>query len=62
MYNNIEVEKMRKNKKIRIKQNKKNIFFVLVGRITTFLLIYISIIKIGLILLEYIVNNCITTL
>lgn len=49
-------------KKIRIKQNKKNIFFVIVGKITTMLLLYVGIIKIGLIILEYIVNNCITTL
>lgn len=48
--------------KVKIKNTKKNIFFVIVGRITTFILLYVGIIKIGLIILEYIVNNCITTL
>lgn len=47
---------------MKIKNTKKNKFFVIVGRITTFILLYVGIIKIGLIILEYIVNNCITTL
>ena len=47
---------------IKVKNTKKNKFFVIVGRITTFILLYAGIIKIGLIILEYIVNNCITTL
>ena len=47
---------------IKVKNTKKNIFFVIVGRITTFILLYAGIIKIGLIILEYIVYNCITTL
>jgi len=47
---------------MRIKQNKKNIIYLIIGRITTMLLLYVGIIKIGLIILEYIVNNCITTL
>lgn len=49
-------------KKIRIKNNRSNKFFVIVGRITTYILLYVGIIKMGLIILEYIVNNCITTL
>lgn len=49
-------------KKRRIKQNKKNIFFVIVGRITTFVVIYGLIILVGIKILEYVVNNCITTL
>lgn len=48
--------------KVKIKNNRKNIFFVVLGRITTFILLYAGIIKMGLIILEYIVNNCITTL
>lgn len=47
---------------IKLKNNRKNIFFVIIGRIATFILLYVGIIKIGLIILEYIVNNCITTL
>jgi len=48
--------------KVKIKNNRKNIFFNIVGRITTFILLYVGIIKMGLIILEYIVDNCITTL
>ena len=49
-------------KKIRIKQNKKNMFFVVVGRITTMLLLYAIILQVGIQILKYIVFNCITTL
>ena len=47
---------------IKVKNTKKNKFFVIVGRITTFILLYVCIIKMGLVAIEYIVNNCITTL
>ena len=56
---NKEVEKMKKR---RIKQNKKNIFFVVVGRITTMLLLYAIILQVSIKILLYIVNNCITTI
>lgn len=49
-------------KKIRIKQNKKNIFFVILGRLATMLLLYAIILQISIKILLYIVNNCITTL
>ena len=49
-------------KKRRIKQNKKNIFFVVVGRITTMLLLYAIILQVSIKILLYIVNNCITTI
>ena len=49
-------------KKIRIKQNKKNIFFVILGRLATYILIYGLLVNISLKILLYIVNNCITTL
>lgn len=49
-------------KKIRIKQNKKNMFFVIVGRVTTMLLLYAITLQISIKILLYIVNNCITTL
>ncbi len=48
--------------KIRIKNNKKNIFFVIVGRIATYILLYGISINITLKILLYIINNCITTL
>lgn len=47
---------------MKIKNNKKNIFFVIVGRITTYILIYGLLVNISLKILLYIVNNCITTL
>lgn len=48
--------------KIKIKQTKKNMFFVIVGRITTYLLLYFIIIQVSIKILLYILNNCITTL
>lgn len=47
---------------MRIKNTKKNIIFLIIGRITTFLLIYGISILIFVKVLEFIVNNCITTL
>lgn len=47
---------------MRIKQNKKNIIYLIIGRITTFLLIYGISILAFVKVLEFIVNNCITTL
>lgn len=47
---------------MRIKNNKKNIFFVIVGKITTYLLLYAIILQVSIKILLYIVNNCITTL
>ena len=49
---------MKKNKKIKIKQTKKNMFFVIVGRITTYIVIEMIIYKI----LNWVLCNCITTL
>ncbi len=44
--------------KIRIKNNRKNIFFVIVGRIATYIIIEMIIYKI----LNWVLCNCITTL
>ena len=49
-------------KKLKIKNNKKNMFFVVVGRITTILLLYGIMLQVGVKILEFIVFNCITTL
>lgn len=49
-------------KKLKIKNNKKNIFFVIVGRVTTILIVYGLILQVGVKILEFVVNNCITTL
>lgn len=35
------------NKKIKIKQNKANIFFVILGRLITYLLLYVGAIAFG---------------
>lgn len=48
--------------RVKIKNTKKNKIYLIIGRLTTVILLYVGIIKIGLIILEYIVNNCITTL
>lgn len=48
--------------KIRIKNNRKNIFFVIIGRIAIYIFLYGISINITLKILLYIVNNCITTL
>ena len=48
--------------KIKIKNNKKNIFFVIIGRIATLLLLYAIALQVSIKILLYIFNNCITTL
>ena len=48
--------------KIRIKNNRKNIIFLIIGRITTYFIIWGILVNISIKLLEFIVNNCITTL
>lgn len=47
---------------MRIKNTKKNIFYIIVGKLFTFLLIYGISILAFIKVLEFIVNNCITTL
>ena len=47
---------------MKIKNNRKNIFYLILGKLFTYIILYVGIIKLGLLLLEYIVNNCITTL
>ena len=47
---------------IKLKNNKKNIFFAIIGRIATYIFLYGLSINITLKILLYIVNNCITTL
>lgn len=48
--------------KMRIKNNRKNKIFLIIGRITTYIFLYCLSININLKILLYIVNNCITTL
>lgn len=47
---------------MKIKNNRKNIFYLIVGKLFIHIILYVGIIKLGLLLLEYIVNNCITIL
>lgn len=56
---NKEVEKM---EKMRIKNNRKNKIYLIIGRIATYIFLYGISINISLKILLYIVNNCITTL
>lgn len=48
--------------KIRIKNNRKNKIYLIIGRISTYIFLYGLSINISLKILLYIVNNCITTL
>lgn len=48
--------------KIKIKNNRKNIIFLIIGRITTYFIIWGISVLIFIKVLEFIVNNCITTL
>lgn len=48
--------------KMRIKNNRKNKIYSIIGRITTYFIIWGLLVNISLKILLYIVNNCITTL
>lgn len=48
--------------KVKIKNTKKNIIFLIIGRITTYILLYGISVLAFIKVLEFIVNNCITTL
>ena len=47
---------------IKIKNTKKNVFYNIVGRITVLVIGYAGIEFVGYRIIEYIINNCITTL
>jgi len=47
---------------LKIRQNKKNIFYILLGRAVAFLTIYIAIEILITKALLYVINNCITTI
>lgn len=48
--------------KVKIKNSKKNIFYNIIGRITTYLIIWGLLVNLSIKLLIYIIDNCITTL
>ena len=48
--------------KMRIKNNRKNKIYLIIGRIATYIFIWGLLVNISLKILLYIVNNCITTL
>lgn len=56
---NKEVEKM---EKIRIKNNKKNVFYMIIGKILTYFIIWGLLVNCSIRILELIIDNCITTL
>lgn len=47
---------------MRIKQNKKNIMFLIIGKLTSLLIVWGLLVNITIKILLYIMNNCITTL
>lgn len=47
---------------VKMKNNKKNIFYMLLGRLATFILCYISVLWVSYKVLEFIIDNCITTI
>jgi len=47
---------------MRIKQNKKNIIYLIIGRLTVYFIIWGLLVNISIKILLYIMNNCITTL
>lgn len=49
-------------KKMKIKNNKRNIFYMIIGRVATFILLYAIMLQVSIKILLYIVDNCITTL
>lgn len=49
-------------KKRRIKTNKKNIFYLLVGKLVTYFLVYALILQGFMKLLVYIFDNCLYTI
>lgn len=48
--------------KVKIKNTKKNIFYNIIGRIATLLIVWGLLVQLNIKLLIYIVDNCITTL
>ena len=48
--------------KVKIKNTKKNIFYNIIGRITTYLIIWGLLVQVNVKILDFIINNCITTL
>lgn len=48
--------------KIRIKNNKKNVFYIIIGKILTYFIIWGLLVNSSIRFLEYIIDNCITTL
>lgn len=47
---------------MRIKQNKKNIIYLIIGRLTSLLIVWGLLVNLNIKLLIYIIENCITTL
>ena len=47
---------------MRIKQDKKNIIYLIIGRLTVYFIIWGLLVNISIKILLYIMNNCITTL
>lgn len=47
---------------MRIKNNKKNVFYIIIGKILTYFIIWGLLVNGSIRFLEYIIDNCITTL
>ena len=51
-----------KKRKLKIKQTKANIFYIIIGRITTYLLIYAFLIALSVQIIGYILTHYVTTI
>lgn len=47
---------------LKLKNNKKNMFYMLIGRLATFVLCYAGTLWVSYKIIEYILLNCITTI
>ena len=49
-------------RKIKIKNTKRNMFYLIVGRVATFAFLYCAMVQLFIKCSLYVINNCITTL
>lgn len=49
-------------RKIKIKNTKRNILYLIIGRLTTYIFLYCAMVQLFIKCSLYIINNCITTL
>lgn len=48
--------------KVKIKNSKKNKIYLIIGRLTSLLIVWGLLVQVNVKILDFIINNCITTL